>query len=159
LKDKKKTENGLKTGNYFHKIDILKILFRFGNASSEAERTTIRNQLKMADSNLRRLTLELSKESPVHAHFHQRTPSAPVSMASSDESSQSRGEIQLQKSIEELRETEVDYVNDLWFILGRLAPEIKSQDRDLLFGGLEEIHEFSSGKYLPAFFSLISFES
>ena len=100
----------------------------------------------MADSNLRRLTVELSKESPVHAHFHQRAPSAPVSMASSDESSQSRGEIQLQKSIEELRETEVDYVNDLWFILGRLAPEIKHQDRDLLFGGLDEIHEFSSGK-------------
>lgn len=100
----------------------------------------------MADSNLRRLTVELSKESPVNAHFHQRAPSAPVSMASSDESSHSRGEIQLQKSIEELRETEVDYVNDLWFILGRLAPEIKQKDRDLLFGGLDDIHEFSSGK-------------
>ena len=123
---------------------------RFGSASSESERTTIRNQLKMADSNLRRLNVELSKECPVPIYNHQRTPSAPVSMASSDESSQSRGEIQLQKSIEELRETEVDYVNDLWFILGRLAPEIQ-QDRDLLFGGLDEIHEFASGKIFTTF--------
>lgn len=115
---------------------------RFSNAS-ETDRTTLRNQISMAESNLRRLHTELTKDAPVSYISHQRTPSAPVSMASSEESSQSKGEIQLQKAIEELKETEYDFVNDIWFILSRLEPEIE-QDRDLLFGGLADIHEFAS---------------
>ena len=63
--------------------------------------------------------------------------SAPVPM-----SPESGDLVQLENALRELRDTEANFHRDLNFVLEEVRPII-TQDRELLFGGLQEIHEFS----------------
>ena len=85
---------------------------------------------------------------------HSRMSSAPVSLVSlplsSDGSEMSTGdEVQLINAIYELRDTELSFFKDLKFILEEVLPQIAQQqcDRELLFGGLREIMQFSYSLY------------